>query len=849
MADAQFQDLLDQLTLEEKISLLAGADGWQTQEIPRLGIGSLKTSDGPAGARGALSVDGPPAAFLPAPVSQAATWSKDHLYALGQLLCREVKTKAAQVLLAPTICCARNPLGGRNFESYSEDPVLSGQLAIQYVRGVQETGEVAATVKHFVANEQEYQRFTINADISERALREIYLRPFETVIKSKNPPKCVMSAYNLVNGAHMDASNILQDILRNEWGFEGLVMSDWGGTNSTVESLIAGCDLEMPGPPEKRGSLLLEAAQTKPQGLLEAIDASALRVLKLLAELKLLNLSPEDAVKTRRGVETSSDNKDDQKLLREIAADGIVLLKNSNNALPLDPYSLSGKKIALIGPNALNGTPGGGGSATMVPLYQTQPLAAFESALTEMNIPATIKHSPGAFIHKWLPLVDSKFVADDNKSMIRLDFFARDDFSGPLVETQYRDSSYVDLFDSAPSAWYEDKKPHSVKISSRLTPETTGLHSFGISSVGHARLFVNDQLIIDNFDWKKVGEAFYSFGSVEVQASYEMTAGETYDIRLEASSKVIPKDAASDDPVHVFGVQPSVRLGFIEQLPSDPIGDAVKLSNESDVTIVIIGLNDEWESEGYDRQTMKLPGGQDALIESLLRESNKPESIVVVNQSGSPVEMRWANKIGTVVQAWYGGQEAGNALADVLLGRVNPSGKLPISWPMQYEDLGFEAKSWPGVDGVVKYTEEMSVGYRRYQNAQIQPRWWFGHGLSYTSFKYEEAGLSKEDDGWVVSVTVKNTGSLAGRDVVQCYISAESTKELKAFEKTSLLLPGASETVHMRISARDMAHWNTESKKWVLQAGTYGLYIGSNAGDEDAIKQQLEVVQETEWLP
>ncbi|KAL3419551.1 glycosyl hydrolase family 3 N terminal domain-containing protein [Phlyctema vagabunda] len=842
---ARLKLLRDQLTLEEKISLLAGVDAWQTQDIPRLGIGSLKTTDGPAGARGGLSVDGPSAAFVPAPVAQAATWSKEHLHAIGQLLCREAKTKAAQVLLAPTICCARNPLGGRNFESYSEDPYLSGQLAIQYVRGVQETGEVAATVKHFVANEQEYQRFTINAEISDRALREIYLRPFEMVIKSKQAPKCVMTSYNCVNGTHMDASNILQDILREEWGFKGLVMSDWGGTNSVIESVIAGCDLEMPGPPEKRGAQLLQAVNLNGSAeLLEAIDRSSLRILQLLDDLHLLDMSPAEAEKSRHGIETSSDNKHDQELLRQVAADGIVLLKNNSRILPLDPRELSGKKIAFLGPNALNGTPGGGGSATMVPPYQTQPFAAFRSVLKKLGVSADIQHSPGAFIHKWLPLTSTRqFSAAPSESMLKLEFFGTEDLTGPILEIQHRDSSYVDLFDSAPAAYYEDKKPHSLRITSKVTPETTGKHLFGLSSVGNARLFVNDELIIDNENWNEVGEAFYAFGSVEVRASIQMDAGQTYEVRIEASTRIIPGTTNSDDPVHVFGVQPSVRIGFLEQLPEDPVADAVILSNNSDLTIVIIGLNDEWESEGYDRQSMKLPGGQDILIETLLAEAKHPENIIVVNQSGSPVEMSWAPKVDTILQAWYGGQEAGNALADVLLGIVNPSGKLPITWPMSYEDLAFENKTWPGVNGVVRYEEANLVGYRWYIDRKISPRWWLGHGLSFTTFNFSESIVVRNQDGWEVSVVVKNTGLIPGREVVQCYVlnlnGSEHIGELKAFHKTSLLNPEMSEKLSMTVMNRDLAYWDMKGKRWILEAGLYELCIGRNAGDMVANLQTL----------
>ncbi|KAH8653738.1 glycoside hydrolase superfamily [Xylariales sp. PMI_506] len=858
-ASTNVSELLKLLTLEEKVSLLSGADGWQTQCIERLGIGSVKTTDGPAGARGKLSVDGPRAAFLPAPVLQAATWSKVDLKTIGGLLCREAKTKAAQVLLAPTICCARNPLGGRNFESYSEDPFLSGSLAIQYVSGLQETGEVVATAKHFVANEEEYERFTINANIDEKTLREIYLRPFEMLIKSASPPGCIMTAYNCVNGLHMDLNaKIIKDILRNEWNFQGLVMSDWGGTNSTAASLIAGCDLEMPGPPEKRGRKLLEAmAKESSPELVAAIDESCSRVLSLAKRMKLLGLSAEEVAATRNREETSSTTKEDLETLRHIAANGHVLLKNSAGTLPLDPHKLGGKKVAFIGPNAQVGTAGGGGSASMNPQYQSQPIDAFKTVSAELGIDVEVNYAMGSYTRKWLPLTSPEqwsisVPTGVEESILKLDFYATGDFNGPIVETQYRNNSLVDLFDSGPASLRESGKPYSLKITSAVKPSTSGNHSFSISSVGNARLLVDGKLLIDNYNWTEVGETFYSYGSVEICQSMDMVAGQSYEVVLECASKEIQAPEGDEiDPIHVFGVQPSVRLGFLEELPKDLIAEAVALSNESDFTVLVLGLNEEWESEGYDRQTMAMPGAQDELVQTLLEKSAHPENIIVVNQSGSPVEMPWADQASTILQAWYGGQEAGNALADVLLGISSPSGHLPISWPRKYSDLHFakDPKSWPGVDGQVDYVEGTSVGYRWYLRNGTEPQWWFGHGLSYTSFDISELEIVEQaGQGWAVSVRVDNTGSFTGQHVLQVYswpVDKEEAKELRSFEKTAELKIGDKESVRVQIQLRDMAHW--VEHRWVLEAGNYYLGLGLNAGDKAMLKKLVHVKEKMEW--
>ncbi|EXJ94208.1 hypothetical protein A1O1_02601 [Capronia coronata CBS 617.96] len=851
------EHLLSLLTLEEKVSLLAGADEWQTQGIERLGVGVVKTTDGPAGARGKLMVDGPRAAFLPAPVLQAATWSKADLKWIGQLLCKEAKTKGAQVLLAPTMCGIRNPLGGRNFESFSEDPFLSGSLAIEYVAGLQETGEVQATAKHFVANEQEFERFSIDAIIEEKALREIYLRPFEMLVKSSTPPGCIMTAYNCVNGVHMDMNTrIVQGILRDEWKFDGLVMSDWGGTNSTIESVIAGCDLEMPGPGVRRGQKLLDALKSnKSADLPAAVDECCKRVLTLAKRMNLLGLSEAEVKASRRRPEISATTAADLQSLRKIVSYGHVLLKNSSGTLPLSPNTLQRKKVAFVGPNSKTCTAGGGGSASMNPQYQSHPLDAFKATTAKLGLDVEVHYAMGAYSNKWLPLTSSDQwsaqSSQQGQSMFKLEFFANADFGGPVVDTQYRNNSSIDLTDSGPASLREVAKPYSVRATSYLRPTASGKHNLSITSVGDSRLFVDGKLLIDNYNWTERGEAFYAFSSVEVSAAMEMTAGQTYNIVIETASRM-SGEVDRDNPVHVWSMQPSVRVGYLEELPRDMVSEALTLANRCDYTIVAIGLTDEWESEGYDRQTMSLPGNQDQLVQTLLEQANRPESIIVVNQSGSPVEMPWAEQAPTILQAWYGGQEAGNALADVLLGLTSPSGHLPISWPRRYADLHFSnhAEVWPGVGGRVVYSEGTNVGYRWYLNEGVDPQWWFGHGLGYTSFTTSvvEVINHPQDQGWDIVVDVHNTGSFDGQQVVQVYSWPEQdpkAKELRAFEKTGSLRPGTKQRVTICVKMRDMAHWI--EGQWVLEAGKYLLGLGEHAGAVDVVAAVDYVPQTTVW--
>ncbi|KIW14290.1 hypothetical protein PV08_07072 [Exophiala spinifera] len=852
--------LLSQLTDAEKVSLLSGADDWHTVGIERLGIGALKVTDGPAGARGQLMVDGPQSAFLPAPVLQAATWCRSDLKAVGRLLCREMKTKSAQILAAPTICCARNPLGGRNFEAFSEDPFLSGALAIEYVAGLQQTGEVVATAKHLVANEQETERFTVDSVIDEQTLREIYLRPFESLIKSSSPPGCVMTAYNLVNGQHMDEhAYILRDILRTEWKFDGLVMSDWGGTNSTVASVLAGCDLEMPGPPVQRGHKLLAALESNPSTEFQnAVGGSCRRLLTLAKKMNLLGLTASQVKDSRNRPERSATSKADLQSLREIVANGHVLLKNSAGTLPLSPSRLPGKKVAFVGPNAKSCTAGGGGSASMNPQYQSQPLQAFQEQVSQLKLDVEIHHAQGAYSSKWLPLASSHQwsanpTPDHASDMLRVDFYAGLDFSGPIIETQYRNNSSIDLTDSSPACLRESGKPYCFRVTTYVTPDTSGCHQFSLASVGNSRLIVDGQLLVDNYEWTEPGEAFYAFSSAEKCASVVMTQGKIYPIILEAATKesdTLMEDDA-ENTAHVWSKQASVRLGYLEELSDNMVSEAVELANACDYTVVVVGLSDEWESEGYDRRSLSLPGNQNELIETMLEHTVHPENVIVVNQSGSPVEMPWATRAHTILQSWYGGQEAGYALADVLLGLISPSGRLPVTWPKRYSDLPFEKskESWPGVEGRVHYKERTGVGYRWYLRNGVEPQWWFGHGLSYTSFS-TRVSQSREcaDQSWEILAEVENTGSAGGRHVVQIYswpCGDEHQKELRSFEKTEVLAPHARSEVRLQVKLRDMAYWR--EGRWTVAAGDYVLGIGESAGAVDIVAATLSVPITLTW--
>lgn len=514
-----------------------------------------------------------------------------------------------------------------------------------------------------MANVQEYHRFSVNDEVETKPLRKLYPRPFEISLKSDHPPQCLITAYNRVNHQHMDMhETLLKRVLRKEWGYQGLVMSNWGGTNSTEESVLAGCDLEMPAPPLRRGSKCLAAlASPRDSELQRAIDESYARLLTLAKQLGKIGLRAVNAANSKDRHEATATSRDDLATLRRAAGYGIVLLRNDQKALPLDPASLHGNNIAFIGPDAVTGASNGGGSAAINPQYLSQPLDSFCAALPDEGINATVRSALGCRTDKWLPLLSKTLwrAAPEIDDLLLVEFFSSIDCTGPIIEQQLRQSSNVDLFDSGPASFRDSGKPYSLRLTSTLIPAMSGTHSFGLYSVGNAKLYINDDLLLDNTHWKGLSETFYAFGSPESRVSVAMQAGQSYTVRVESWSKAGNEENSDSsdnaDSMHVYGAQPSVRLGFLEEEKST-ILEAVELAKSSDLVVVIIGLSEEWESEGYDRQTMDLPGKQDELVSSLLDSVELRERIIVVNQSGSPVHMPWQEKAPTILQAWYGGQ-------------------------------------------------------------------------------------------------------------------------------------------------------------------------------------------------
>ncbi|RLC86524.1 MAG: beta-glucosidase [Chloroflexi bacterium] len=803
----RIEALLKQMTLEEKVSLLGGADAWHTQAVERLGIPAIKMTDGPNGARGESFNGDVTSACFPVGIALAATWNTELVQRVGAALGEETKTKGAHILLAPTVNIHRHPLGGRHFECYSEDPYLTACMAVAFIKGVQ-SQKVGACIKHFVCNDSEFERMSISSEVGERALREIYLTPFRMAVKEAQP-WTVMAAYNKVNGTFAsEHPYLLTDILKKEWGFEGFVVSDWTAVKSTVPAANAGLDLEMPGPPRFMDEKLVQAVK---DGLVseEVIDDKVRRILRIIMKSGAFE-HPEEVP------ETSVDKPEHRHLAREAAAEAIVLLKNERNVLPLNVDEI--KSLAVIGPNANVARIQGGGSARVNPHYAITPL---DGILRRCGDGVKVSFEQGCTNHKMLPVLNPASLSPAEGAAFVGEFFNTLDLSGEPVLTRMDEE--IDFF------WFGEFSPQvnpdefSARWTGKFTAPESGTYTFGLTSAGLSRLYVDGEEVIDNWTKQARGETYFGMGTPEVLAEVTLTAGQTYELKVEYSKRGAPLAA--------------IRLGCLPPVVGDPMARAEKLAAESDVALVFVGLSDEWESESFDRADMELPGRQVELIEKVAA-ANK--NTVVVLNTGSPVTMTgWIDKVAAVIEAWYPGQECGNGIADILFGDVNPSGRLPTTFPKRLEDTPAYI-NYPGESGKVLYGEGLFVGYRYYDKKKIEPLYPFGYGLSYTTFEYSNLTLNaaeyEPDDEIRVSVDVKNTGTRAGKEVVQLYVrDVESRlvrpeKELKAFQKVALQ-PGETKTVHFTLGPEALSYYDPGQKRWVAEPGVFEVLVGSSSRD------------------
>ncbi|KAF2658601.1 glycoside hydrolase family 3 protein [Lophiostoma macrostomum CBS 122681] len=760
---------------------------------------------------------------------------------MGEALAAEARNKGAHCMLGPTVCIHRHPLGGRNFESFSEDPYLTGKLSSQVIQGLQSMG-ISATIKHFVANEQETQRTTVDETISERALREIYLRPFEIAVKEANS-WAIMTAYNLVNGTHCDSHSwLLQDVLRGKdnWAWSGLIMSDWGGTNSISNALNAGLDLEMPGPPRIRKlDKVLDAVK---QGTISeiTIDDRAGEVLRWVLKLKKL----EEAVDLG-AFAGSGDKPEHRALIRDAGAKGMVLLKNESNILPLQKRSVQGKRIALIG-FAKDAMAHGGGSASVNAYYKVTPWEGMQAALGDS---VEFTYAKGAHRERLLPPIKKE---DTCGSVVGLDgqpgftrLLYEDGQSNPCSSLHGHPTSAYSPLGSNETFW------KSLVIVGDFTPVETGTHYISCSGLGPTTLAVNDGVVFEqkgNCD-DPMGSLFLAAPEEEIK--YDFVAGKTYRISIRSNP---PVNIGLEILEGRSGVRVGFSLGSVHD--ADLQNEAVRVAQDADIAIVFTGHDPQWETEGRDQDSFNLPRNQNELV-SAVAATNK--NTIVVNSTGVAISMPWLDQVKGVVQAWFSGQECGNAIADVLTGATNPEGRLPVTFPKHIEDSPAHG-NFPGgyVNGQLKvnYAEGVFVGYRHFDRVDPEKiNFPFGFGLSYTDFEYSPMKISQDaviPDSYTVDVHVSNTGHVFGGTLIQIYVGTSTArpehpvKTLAAFAKTRLN-PKEAQTVQLRVNARDFAYFDEEKSKWVVDEGEYSFTLGSSSAV--AIQVQSVYIKAVTYAP
>ncbi len=755
---------LGTLDLDAKTRLLAGQDMWTLPAIGAIGLASLVMSDGPIGVRGRRWTSVDPSIALPSPTALAATWDVELARRTGRLLAQEAHRKGVHVLLAPTVNLHRSPLGGRHFEAYSEDPYLTGAIGTAYVLGVQDGG-VGVTVKHFVGNDAETERFTVDNAIDERPLRELYLAPFEAIVRGARPWG-VMAAYNAVNGVPMtEPDALVNGVLRGEWGFDGVVVSDWLAARSTAGAIRGGLDIAMPGPVTVYGEALAAAVRA---GEVEErlVDDAARRVLRLAARAGLLSGTPAAVAVAERPAGI-----DGYVLARQLAARSCVLLRNEVRGaaptLPLDVRDLADGGVALIGTAARDARILGGGSALVFPDHVVSPLDGLRSALP-FKVP--VSYAAGADPSEELAPAGTGFTL----RAVALDAQGRELGGEPLPGGQLQW-----LGDLPEGVVYGDI--HSVEIRGRFVPRVGGAHRFGTRGTGAVRLAVAGRVLFDGVRAEPHDDPFEAFfGRPAEHGTVELAAGEPVDVVLAYT----PPEWAAELPIQALGV--SLLHGEPERDAEELMEEAVEAARKAHTAVVVVATTERVESEGFDRADLRLPGRQDELVARVAAAN--PRTVVVVN-AGSPVEMPWREEVAAILLVWFPGQEGGAALADVLLGDAEPGGRLPTTWPARLSDAPVTRVT--PADGRLPYEEGLFVGYRGWERSGAAPAYPFGHGLGYTDWEYASMSVepahgdddaAEEDRLAVVRVRLRNSGDRAGREVVQLYLTPrDGSRRLAAF--------------------------------------------------------------------
>jgi beta-glucosidase len=803
--DPYLVELLERLTLEEKVQLLTGRDFWSTQPNPRIGLRSIVFSDGPAGIRGQVWDERDPSISLPSGSALAASWDPDIARRYGEVLAGEANRKAVDVVLGPTINMHRTPGGGRHFECLSEDPVLTAELAAAYVDGIQSHG-VAATPKHYLANDFETERFTVDIRADDRTLREVYLLAFEKAVTHAHT-WLVMSSYNSINGVTASENDLLETPLNTDWGFDGVVIGDWTGVRS-LESARRSQDLAMPGPDGPWGDALVGAvaAEAVPEA---AVDRKVLRLLLLAARLgRLDGVAP--------AIERTSPTIDPTRFARAAAAEAAVLLEN-RDVLPVDPAAV--RRVVVVGHGAQYPRIQGGGSATVVPTRIISPLEGIRDAFPDADV--QFCHGPRV---------------EDGIGFLALRQLTNPATAEPGLRVRFLDPAGTDLHTedrrSSNLVWFGGDAPIgdavTVEVSTVFRPESTGQLRFGVGAIGRVEVLADGHPILDRVV-EPVGTDLGAalLASPITEATLAVNAGAAVDLVVRVSP-----------PTTKVGMQNAlgVRFGLLPPAVDDDelIASAVTAARTADLVVVVVGTNTAMEAEGDDRTDLRLPGRQDDLVRALAAAN--PRTVAVVN-SGAPVLLPWAREVGALLQVWFPGQEGGAALGQLLTGAAEPGGRLPTTWPANHEDIPILAIE--PIAGQVHYDEGIHVGYRNWLRLGRRPAYSFGHGHGYTTWRIGDAtaaAVVPTDGPLTVGVELANTGAREGKQVVQVYLARpQSTIERPALWLggfTAVRVPGeATVRVEVEVPQRAFAHWDASAHRWAYETGEFDLRIGFSAAD------------------
>jgi beta-glucosidase len=791
--DRRVDEILSKMTLEEKIDMLGGVDGFFTHDVPRLGVPRLKMADGPLGVR-----NFGPATAMAGGISLTATWNTDLAGRVGKELGRDARAKGVHFLLGPGVNLYRAPMNGRNFEYFGEDPLLAARVTAAYIEGVQSQG-VSATVKHYLGNNSEFDRHNVDTILDERTAREIYLPAFEAAVKDAHVG-AIMDAYNLTNGEHMTQNGAFNtDVARKDWGFDGVMMSDWSATYDAVAAANGGLDLEMPSARFMNREKLLPAIQ-KGEVSVATIDEKVRRILHTAARFGWLDRDQTD-------ISVPRYNLDGARVALEAAREGMVLLKNEGSLLPLDKGMI--KTIAVIGPDAYPAVPVGGGSARVEPFASVSILEGLAHAFSPG---ATVYYHPG--IATLDEMADgTRFVTapEGGAPGIRVEYFAAEDLTGtPAVTRVERNVHVGGPFrppvppDTASDRWT------GYFVASKPGPHVVFLQATGGDRTG-SRLTIDDKVVFDNWSASK---AFVTFETVDLDAT-------PHKVVLEHRGRSRWRGAR-------------FALGIVSQ---DAIvaPEAKELAAKADVVVVAAGYDNATESEGGDR-TFRLPPGQDELIRAMAAANKK--TIVVVTSGGGFDATAWLDQVPALVEAWYPGQEGGAALADLLTGVADFSGRLPVTFERRPEDNPTHDTYYPAPGTKrVEYKEGVFVGYRGYEQKGTKPLFPFGYGLSYTTFTYANLAVrpaAGAPGSYDVTFDVTNSGSRAGADVAQVYVGdprakvPRPPKELKGFAKVALA-PGETRSVSVRLDPRAFSYWDVKAKGWRTSGGPWSVLVGRSS--------------------